>query len=64
MFGEEAISSSESPAPSVRGIPKIVLPFRTLRIEERSLSVRCFGFCPLDIEVVRGSLVEAALEGG
>ena len=64
MFGEGAILSSESPAPSTRGVPETVLPFRTLRIEEGSLPVRCSRFCPPEIEVVRGSLLEAALEGG
>ena len=65
----KAISSSESPAPSAtgvseRGIPKIVFPFRTLWIGEGSLPVRYFGFRPLEIEAVRGSLVEVAFEGG
>ena len=64
MCGERAISSSESPARFVRGVPETVLPFRTLRIGEGSLPVRCSRFCQPEIEVVRGSLVEAALEGG
>ena len=64
MFGEGAISSSESPAPSARGVPETVLPFRTLRIGEGLLPVRCSGFCPPKIEVVRGSLLTAVLEGG
>ena len=69
MFGDWAISSSESPAPSVRGVPEpgvpeTVLPFRMLRTGEGSLPVRCSGFCPPEIEAVRGSLLEAALEGG
>ena len=67
MFGEGAISSSESPAPSAcgvlePGVPETVLPFRTLWIGEGSFPVRYSGFCPPEIEVVRGSLLEAALE--
>ena len=69
MFGEGATSSSESPTPSARGvlepgIPENVFPFRTLWIGEGSLPVCCSGCCPPEIEAVRGSLVEAALEGG
>ena len=64
MFGEGATSSSESPAPSARGVPETVLPFWILRSKKRSLPVRCSGFCPLEIEAVCGSLLEATLEGG
>ena len=68
MFGDGATSSSESAAPSVRGVavpgvPETV-PFRMLRTGEGSLLVPCSGFCPPEIEAVRGSLLEAALEGG
>lgn len=69
MFGEGAISSSESPAPSgsgvpERGVPEIVFSFLTLWIGERSLLVSCSGFRQPETEAVRGSLVDAALEGG
>ena len=64
MFGEGATSSSKFPAPSARGVPETVLPFRMLRSGEGSLPVRCSRFCPPEIEAVRGSLLEAALEGG
>ena len=64
MFGEGAISSSESPAPSACGVPETVLPFRMLRIGERSLPMRCSRFCPPEIEVICGSLLKATLEGG
>ena len=69
MFGKGAISSSESPVffasgVSERGVPETVFPFWTLRIREGSLPGRVSGFRPPEIDVVRGSLVEAALEGG
>ena len=60
MFGEEAISSSESLAPSGSDVPEHEVPetvfsFRTLWIGEGSLPVSGFGFRPPEIEVVRGS---------
>ena len=68
MFGEGAISSSESPTPSARGVPKpgvpkTILPFRTLWIGERLLPMCCPGLYPPAIEAVRGFLVEATLVG-
>ena len=68
MFGEGAISSSESPAPSVRGdpepgVPTTVLSFRTLQSGEWS-SPRCWtGSWRPELGVARGSRLEAALKG-
>ena len=69
MFGGGTISSSKLPAPSALGmlecgVPKTVLPFRTLRSGENS-SPRCWtGSWRLELGVVRGFRLEAALEGG
>ena len=46
------------------GIPEIVFPFWTIWIGKGSFPVCCPGFSPPEIEAVRGSLVEAALESG
>ena len=67
IFGEGAISSSESHVLSdlgVRepGVPETKLPLWTLCIGEGSLAVFCSGCCLP--KLVRGSLGEAALEGG
>ena len=64
MFGERAISSSESPAPAGSGVPETVCSFRTLWIGEGSLPMCYSGFLPHETEVVRESLVDAAREGG
>ena len=73
MFGDGATSSSESAVLSVRGVPvpgvpetvpgvPETVPIRMLRTGEGSLPVPSIGFRPP--EAVRGSLLEAALEGG
>lgn len=64
IFGERVISSYEFPAPSGFGVSKIVFSFQMLWIGEGWLPVSCFGFRPLETEVVQGSLVEAAREVG
>ena len=69
MFGDGATSSSESSAPSALGvpecgIPETVPPLRTIRIGDWS-SPRCWtGTLRLELAVVRGSRLEAALDGG
>ena len=69
MFGDGAISSSKSHAPSAlgvpeRGVPEIVFPFRTLRNGESS-SPKCWTRSwNLELEVVRGLRLKTALEGG
>ena len=69
MFGEGAISSSESLAPSGLGVPECgvletVFPFRTLRGGDWS-SPRCWtGSLRPELGVARGSRLEAALYGG
>jgi hypothetical protein len=66
MFGEGAISSSESHVSSARGVREPGVPetalLRILRIGAGSLPACCSGCCPP--EAVRGSLAEAVLEGG
>src|ERR1700738_1935249 len=75
MFGDGTTSSFESAALLVRGVPvpgvpetvpgvPEIVPIRMLRTGEGSLPVPCSGFRPPDIEAHRGSLLEAALEGG
>ena len=69
MFGEGAISSPKSLAPSKFGVPKcgdpeIVFSFRMLWTGEGSLLKFRFGILPHKIDMVRGSLVDAAREGG
>ena len=69
MFGEGAISSSESLALSAigvseRGVPETVFPFRTLQGGEWS-SPRCWsGFRQLELRVARGLRLEATLDSG
>ena len=69
MFGEGAISSSKSPAPSAlgvpeRGVPETVFPFWTLRGGEWSCP-RCWtGSRRPELRVAHGWRLEAALDGG
>ena len=69
MFRDGATSSSESPARSAlgvleRGVSETVPPLRTLRIGDWS-SPRCWTrSLRLELGVVRGSRLEAALDGG
>ena len=69
MFGDGATSSSETLASSAlrfpeRGVPATVVPTRTLRGGDWS-SPRCWtGSLRPELGVVRGSRLEAALDGG
>ena len=69
MFGEGTTSSSKSPAPSALrvpecGVPATGVPIQTLRGGDWS-SPRCWTrYLWLELGVVRGSRLEAALDGG
>lgn len=49
---------------SERGVPKSVFSFRMMWIVEGSVLVFCSEFLPHKTEVVGGSLVDAACDGG